>query len=400
MFGRTLFILGSDSPIVDELLDNRGTESVVPGALLSMIGSLVFCAGYLVARESHLKLRTLDNWFDLFHEKRFMVFAPILFVICAAGIIYFLRQTGFQFTGISSLSQKRRVIINDVESSLGYVRLVAQDLARMVLLFLTAIWCVGGRKTLGLIGCLAGFAVLSIALPFLASSRTNVVFALIAVCVVINLLREIRVTSLVLVGTLAVGIIFGMLGLRRISRGTDAGQAFTELGLEPLFGNHNFADVVKLGHVYDAVPDLIDYKYGASYVSIVYAPIPRSIWKEKPPIGLGREISEKIYNKGLQLKDKGGGTPPGLYAESLINFSIYGFPIAVFVAGALLRLLHNSLARLAETSVPGVVLYAAVIPTYCLSMMGGDFTRSLVQGLSALVLVIALCFLARLKIIR
>ncbi len=42
-------------------------------------------------------------------------------------------------------------------------------------------------------------------------------------------------------------------------------------------------------------------------------------------------ITEKIYNRGLDLEDKGGGTPPGLFSEAIINFGIYGFPFVAFL---------------------------------------------------------------------
>lgn len=400
VFGRILFVLGSTSPVVNDLLDNRPLESIVPGAVLSMFGSMFLCVGFLLPRSTHLKLFTLSNFLEQFNQRRFMIFLPFVFAVAAFGVYTFLKSTGFQFDGLASLSSKRRVVINDVESSLGYVRLLAQDLPRTAFLCVLGIWLTCYRRSPGILVAIAGFSVLAIALPFMASSRGIVVVTLITACVLINRIRGINFAALLTVGFLSIVVLSGMLAMRRVhTRGVEFSEAFSELGFEPLFGNHNFADVVKLAHIYDAVPDLIDYKYGSSFVSIIYAPIPRSIWKDKPAVAMGREISEKIYNRGMKLKDKGGGTPPGLFAESIINFSVWGFPVTVMLAGAMLRVLHNTLDRFAEYSIPGAVLYASVLPPYCLSMMSGDFTRSLTQGLTAVVMVVGLALLSRLKVI-
>lgn len=400
VFGRTLFILCSDSPVVNELLDDRPLESIIPGAVLSLFGTVFFCSGFLLPRSAHLKLYTLSNFLERFSQNRFMIFLPLIFAVSAGGVYMFLQATGFQFDGFTSLSSKRRVVINDVESSLGFVRLFAQDLPRTTFLCLLGVWLTCYRKSPGLIIAIIGFAILAIALPFSASSRGIVVVTLIAACVLVNHMRAIDIKALFAVGLISFLVLSGMLAMRRVhNRGIEFGEALSEMGFEPLFGNHNFADVVKLAHIYEAVPAQINYKYGSSFVSILYAPIPRSIWQNKPPVAMGREISEKIYNRGMKLKDKGGGTPPGLFAESIINFSVWGFPVAVLMAGALLRVIHNTLYRLADLSVPGAVLYASVIPAYCLSMMSGDFTRSLMQGITALVMVVGLTALSRLRLV-
>jgi len=44
----------------------------------------------------------------------------------------------------------------------------------------------------------------------------------------------------------------------------------------------------------------------------------------------------KLYNHGLKLIDPSGDTPSGTFAEVLVNFSVFGFPIALFVLGAVL----------------------------------------------------------------
>ncbi len=177
------------------------------------------------------------------------------------------------------------MLINEVESSLGYHRLLAQDLSRAVLLILIALWFSRDRRSYTLKAYIVAFGILAIMLPFMASSRANVLLTLISVCVVVNRVRGISAPALLVAFGACVLILTGMLALRRENnRGIAASESITDLGLEPLFGNKNFACVVKLAHVYKSVPSLINYKYGSTYLTILYAPIPRTLWQDKPPI--------------------------------------------------------------------------------------------------------------------
>ena len=399
VFGRTIFLLVSDSPAAQEILEGRALRSIIPGAILSAVGSVLLCAGFSMARETHLKLPGLSRMMGKFDRIGFMELLPFIFLVSVVGMYFFLQATGFSYSSMDTISVKRRVLINDVESSMGYHRLLAQDVPRSILLILVAMWCTGQRKTMLFKLAVIGFGILAIALPFVSSSRSNVVFALVMIFLVINRARGINFATLSFAIGLSLVIIFGMLGLRRVNnRGANLTDAITEMGLEPLFGNHSFADVTKLSHIYDAVPDLIPYKYGNSFLGIFYAPIPRVWWPNKPAIAMGREITEKIYNRGLKLDERGGGTPPGIFAEVLINFSVYGFPIALFVLGAVLRVIYNTLANFADQHVVGLAIYGGAIPTYCLNMMAGDFTRALVQSIAVTAIVLGVCLVSRLRI--
>ena len=402
VFGRVIYLLTSNSPAALGLLEGQGIDSLIPGALLSMVGSTLICIGFVCARQTELRVPFLGKILEGFREERLMFQLPVVFVVCAFGVALFLQATGFEYSGILNLSQKRRVVINDVESSLGYHRLIAQDVPRAILLVLTAMWCAGYRRSHYFRAALIGFAGMAILLPFLASSRANVLYAMIAVCVVINRARGIKLHTLAITGVMACVVIFGMLMLRRVTTRNESVsvQSIAEMGLEPLFGNHSFADVCKLSHVYQAVPGLIDYKYGASFAGILWAPIPRQVWPGKPEIAMGREITEKIYNRGMKMKKKGGGTPPGIFVESIVNFSVYGFPFALLVVGALFRVLYNSLNSLAARSAPGIALYGGVLPLFVMNVLSGDFTRALVQSLSLTLIVIAICLATRIKVYR
>lgn len=398
VFGRTFYILMSDSGKVAALLESEPIHFLIPGAVLSMVGSVLLSAGYWMAGGLYPKLKLYNALLENLHMKRLLFLAPLIFIGCALANYYFLKTTGFEYEGIDSISSKRRVVINEVESSLGYFRLIAQDVPRVMMFLLAAAVCSLRKPSWTLVLMTGAFGLLAVTLPFLSSSRGNVLLALIGLCVAIHKVRGLKLSTLAIAFSFSLVIIFGMLALRRVhSRNMSVADSISEMGLEPLFGNHSFADIVKLSSVYKGVPELIGYKYGSSFLTILYAPIPRSIWPDKPAVAMGREITEKLYNKGLDLKDKGGGTPPGIFAESIINFSVYGFPFAIFAMGLLLRFLHNILENLQLNSLAGVALYAGIIPSYCLNLLGGDFTRALTQSLSTVLIVSLLAAVTRVK---
>lgn len=400
VLGRCFFLLTSSSPVAADLLEGYPIDDLIPGSILSAIGSICLCVGYVYAGSLEFPTGWFSSILSRMDVRRLYVLLPVFFVVALVATVLFLQQTGFQYSGLASLSSKRRVLINGVESSLGYHRLFSEDVSRVILLMLTAIMLWPIRRDVFTKLSVFAFAILAVALPFLASSRSAVLITVISICVAINLLRGIRLSTLMATFLACVVVVFGMLALRRENnQGVSATETLMSTGMEPLFGNKNFACVVKLSHIQQSVPELIDYKYGQSYLGILYAPIPRSLWPGKPSIRMGREISEKLYNRGLDLKEKGGGTPPGLLAEAIVNFSVYAFPFVILTIGFLLAMFCNSLRRLAEESPAGVALYAGIVPGFTLELLGGDSVGSLIFAASVTVITLAVCLATRLKLI-
>ncbi|MFC3420034.1 O-antigen polymerase [Salinicoccus hispanicus] len=75
----------------------------------------------------------------------------------------------------------------------------------------------------------------------------------------------------------------------------------------------------------------IDYQYGAILMNILYAPIPSSIWQNKPPIDesgvVGRALMGSEY----------WGLPPGPYGLAFYNFGFIGVILIAFVTGYLIN---------------------------------------------------------------
>lgn len=134
-------------------------------------------------------------------------------------------------------------------------------------------------------------------------------------------LRSPAVWKLVLVGLLAIVAVSYV----RIARGLFeergvAGLAEVDISEALLYnirrGDLGFAPVVfdAMGHV----PARADYLKGQSYYRLLFAPIPRSIWPDKPP-NTQRIVASWLYPGRIHQT-----TPPGIQGDLYINFGLGG----------------------------------------------------------------------------
>ena len=172
----------------------------------------------------------------------------------------------------------------------------------------------------------------AIALPFYASSRSDAVIALLTAAGMALLLRPhaFPVRS-VLIGAGAILAIFALMTSLRAAPTSSAGESG---GLSALGGaladaavfNRNLADPYVVDHIYHVVPDRIPYQNGATITTWVVAPVPRSLWPDKPVINTGPLLGDAIF--GLTRS----GVPPGWVGDLYLN---WGLP-AVLAGSALI----------------------------------------------------------------
>ena len=141
--------------------------------------------------------------------------------------------------------------------------------------------------------------------------------------------------------------------------------------LSHVVGARYLADTVKTAHIMEAVPNDIPRMYGKTYLTFIYAPIPRSLWPGKPSIGMGPLIGDRVYNR------KRTGVPPGFAAEAFINFSVLGIWIGFLLFGMAIKTIYVYLAPYLHTR-NGILLYVAFlrIPVVVIGM---DVTVGIVQ---------------------
>ena len=167
------------------------------------------------------------------------------------------------------------------------------------------------------------------------SERLPVIVALLlSYLATVSYGQRIRLTSLARV-VIVVLLSFQLLTSARsggasVETASVAGQV-----VESLVENRNLIDPSKTAHIIDGIPDLVGFADGSTIYSYALAPVPRSVWPQKPIIAPGPELGIKIFGTNR------AGIPPGLFAEMYWNFWWVGIAVGVPLAGAAFGLLER-----------------------------------------------------------
>jgi hypothetical protein len=124
-------------------------------------------------------------------------------------------------------------------------------------------------------------------------------------------------------------------------------------------GDLGFAPVVF--DVLAYVPERADYLYGQSYYRLLFAPIPRLIWPDKPP------NTQRIVASWLHPGVAQQTTPPGIQGDLYINFGYAGV-LGFLVFGWMLGLLDRERGLFRALAVGG-----GVTPVF--HLVRGGFTN-------------------------
>lgn len=108
--------------------------------------------------------------------------------------------------------------------------------------------------------------------------------------------------------------------------------------------------------------------YGKSIVSILYAPVPRLLWKEKPSVRIGPWVAEEIYER-----ENRSGVPPGFIAELFLNFSWLGISVGMFLYGIVCRIVYNSFMLKYVNCPTCKIFYSIFLVSFVIRLLGADF---------------------------
>jgi oligosaccharide repeat unit polymerase len=319
----------------------------------------------------------------------------VIFAFAGTGFVAFiLFAQGTDGFSLSTLSQKRTTIdsieLSDSYESHGELRWI-NGMSAIALWFAIAYFrsAPGQRfvpffRSIVLIGLLLN----ALALPVYASSRSEVAYVIIVTLVVRSLVGKstrrrgpIIATGLVLLVLLA-GMTFLRATLQSNAYDEFSTDALLTSATEGTVYDRTFGDMTTSAHIISNVPGKLQYQNGATIAQWLIAPIPRSVWSEKPLIAPGPLIGQAVYGT------ERSGVPPGFVAEMYWNFGLGG----VIVGGALLGALLNRLDtwfRLAELRVDPLLAltYAAVAFRFGLFAWSGGLGSAVYRSLSDFVLV-------------
>jgi hypothetical protein len=175
--------------------------------------------------------------------------------------------------------------------------------------------------------------VVACVVPFYASLRTTVALQL---CLPVAMLyyagrRPIFFPAIVISSLLALTVY--VMTVLRPADGKLAAPTLTRV-FDAAVLNRNQIDLPKTAHISHAVPGELPFTWGSTITRWALAPIPRSLWPDKPVIPPGPAIGRAIYDQPV------AGVPPSLVAEWYWNAHWPGVLIGSFSLGMLFRWLQ------------------------------------------------------------
>jgi oligosaccharide repeat unit polymerase len=226
--------------------------------------------------------------------------------------------------------------------------------------------------------------VLACVLPFITSSRAEILYnLLLAIMIWHYARRKLSLQTIVIVAAIAVTI-FVFVGSLRFTQGQitdDVLQFDSEEVMASFVGTRNWLGVSKTAHIIAAVPKKISYQRGSTMVGWLVAPIPRTLWKDKPIIRTGQLLGPLVFAATKNLT----GSPPGFIAELYLNFSLPAVFIGMLFLGFFIKTLYHNFQPLFETHRNVLLLYLMVILRFSLDILAGDFNGVMINALRALV---------------
>ncbi len=305
-----------------------------PAAAWLLLGLMMLTLGWLAVPSRAKSSRPMRC-----DPGKLVALALLTLAISTAATVIYIQRTGGLESGDWSA---KRTVIPDLElagsgyQSHGGMRFLASLAMFGHLLVLVPLLTPGtSAKNRWWLGILAlSLLVMACVVPFYASLRTPLAMNLAMSAAMFTLYGQPR-TRVVVLSTALVTAMVGVWTVTVMRPSNPAGGATLPGLFEAAVINRNQIDVPKTAHILAAVPDELPPQWGKTLARWVLAPIPRSLWPDKPVIPPGPEIGRAVYDQPV------AGVPPGMVAEWYWNFGWPGILVGSFALGGLLRWLHE-----------------------------------------------------------
>lgn len=153
--------------------------------------------------------------------------------------------------------------------------------------------------------------------------------------------------------------------------------------------NRNQIELPKTAHLYHAVPRELPLAWGGTVWRWVLAPVPRSLWPDKPVIPPGPIVGHTLYDQPV------AGVPPSLVGELFWNFHWPGVILGAFLVGLGLRAVQTVFQPGRGGDPMRAALFVAGPMTMGFEMVGGSLGSGLFRGGLHTAVMLALLWLAR-----
>ncbi|MEQ8239654.1 MAG: oligosaccharide repeat unit polymerase [Cyclobacteriaceae bacterium] len=351
--------------------------------ILILVSLICFLVGFETKKFSDVSFNEKTIWSD----KYIVSVSFILVTLSTIGIglfIYNILGSLSVESLLSNVSGKRFVSVSSEASEerlgFGYLRWLGSLSNYSSFILLIHIY--ESRKRLNTIKLIL-FTIsigLSVFFPFFNSERSSLIIFFFGILIISYAYKELSFIKM-LVGGLIVLLLFTVTTILRAQKDYDIDIA-SQNPIEKIIVNKNLFGVAKTTHIYNYVNESKKYQYGISFASIIFGPVPKSMWLDKPDLLPGKIIGSEVFDS------KVAGVPPGIVAELYWNFDLIGILFGSFVIGYLAKVILSQFKLLNEdlTVNPSSLLYLLfVIFNLSFRLFGGSFAQTFIGIITGLI---------------
>lgn len=359
-------------PTYDFAIIATGMAAIAIAVLFLTLGYSFYPGNKGVARRAGVAHISVVQAISEWRRKRVVILAVLFGVITLVCLVHFVTTIGF-FEDLSRFSVKRK---NPEGGSIMFSRFgmrFAQVACIVLFAYHLACSKVGIRS--GVLSITFILFVLASAGPFVSSSRSLLLYFFVALFIVHHVLsggwRSKQVNVAIV---MVLSVIVSMGALRFIQqRSVSYAEYSEEVGVGRSVGRvavtNNFLGIKKTSVLLDIVPSQVAHSYGSTYFLWLVAPIPRSIWPEKPIVRIGGVLGAKVYG----TRDT-NGIPPGFVGEAYYNFGWLGIPFVAFLFGAGIRWFYEAFGKRSYWNSKSLLLYSVLLIPVAFASISSDFT--------------------------
>lgn len=319
----------------------RFSEVIDGGLLLILVGTMFFGVGFAVQCLSFNKKESIGPVLsreEVIDDRKYQIAMMLLGGVGFLLVSLYLSQIDF-LANLSNkgFSAKRFEKVGDVATSYSYLKF-GGDIFVSMALFQSIYYYGCGRSKVRMI-VLIFLVAMAVVVPFVSSSRGEIVYLLLMLFAVRSLLYKTVTRRQILILISVSFVLIAVLGgIRKLK--TDYDFKVADLSSEvvdAIVYSPHFVGVGKSSVIVEAVPEQMEYMYGGSYLALVLAPIPRTIWTDKPVVRVGRLVGVELFKR-----DSDSGVPPGGIAEAYLNFGWAGVVFVMGLVGAIVARFHRA----------------------------------------------------------
>jgi hypothetical protein len=229
------------------------------------------------------------------------------------------------------------------------------------------------------------------------SSRTEL-FATVAVATFIVIAlrrREPRAATVIAVVVLAIASLTLLEGLRSVDNGRASSLSSTtgtSALVENAVGNGSWMDIGPISVLLHRVPQAFPYQYGKTLVAVLWEPIPRTLWPNKPPVRIGPLIGPRVFGYSER---RVSGDPVGILGELWLNGGVFVVVVGMLLVGMVIRWVERFYRLVGQTDGLSAIPYGIFIVGTCLQLPIVDVTGVLTPVAENLTTLAVLLWLVR-----